>query len=137
MRSLYCCGCETDVVARLTDGAEIYPHRQDLASLPFWICDACGNYVGCHHRTTNRTRPLGCIPTQELRDARKQAHAAIDPLWHSGAMTRTAAYAAISRALGTKYHTAETRTIAEVREAVQAAVSLCKELNKAALEGKP
>jgi len=52
-------------------------------------------------------------------------------------MTRTAAYAAISRALGTKYHTAETRTIAEVREAVQAAVSLRKELNKAALEQKP
>ena len=30
---IYCCGCEDKVIARLTDGAEIYPHRFDLPSL--------------------------------------------------------------------------------------------------------
>ena len=66
-RSIFCCGCQSDVQARLTDGAEIYAHRRDLASLPFWKCDACGNFVGCHHKTKHRTRPLGCIPTKEIK----------------------------------------------------------------------
>lgn len=45
---IHCCGCGETVTARLTDGREIYPHRQDLSGLPFWKCDTCGNYVGCH-----------------------------------------------------------------------------------------
>ena len=36
---IYCCGCAQDVTARLTDGSEIYPHRLDLADIPFWVCD--------------------------------------------------------------------------------------------------
>ena len=86
--TLYCCGCSTDVNARLTDGREIYPHRPDLYSLPFWRCDNCKNYVGCHHKSKNRTHPLGCIPTPEIKEARKKIHAIIDPMWKSGAMTR-------------------------------------------------
>lgn len=65
--TIFCCGCGVDVQARLTDVAEIYPHRDDLHSLPFWRCDACGNSVGCHHKTQNPTRPLGCIPTNEIK----------------------------------------------------------------------
>jgi hypothetical protein len=42
---IHCSGCKGPVNARLTDGAEIYPHRQDLHRLPFWRCDSCGNYV--------------------------------------------------------------------------------------------
>jgi hypothetical protein len=71
VRDIYCCGCESAVQARLTDGREIYPHRPDLADLPFWKCDGCGNHVGCHHKTNDRTRPLGNIPTPEIRIARK------------------------------------------------------------------
>lgn len=63
-RAIFCCCCENDVHARLTDGREIYPHRHDLYSLPFWRCDGCGNHVGCHHKTKDRTRPLGVIPTR-------------------------------------------------------------------------
>jgi len=70
--SLYCCACRADVPARLTDGGEIYPHRADLADLPFWKCDACNNFVGCHHQTKNRTHPLGCIPSPEIKNARKE-----------------------------------------------------------------
>lgn len=81
MRAIYCCGCKADVGARLTDGREIYPHRADLAALPFWKCDACGNAVGCHHKTKERTRPLGCIPTPELKTARSHIHRVLDPLW--------------------------------------------------------
>ena len=70
MTKIWCCGCGKEVDARLTDGAEVYPHRRDLASLPFWKCDACGNFVGCHHKTRERTKPLGCIPTPEIKDVR-------------------------------------------------------------------
>jgi len=77
---IYCCGCLIKVNARLTDGSEIYPHRKDLSSLPFWVCDKCGNYVGCHHKTSNRTAPLGCIPTSEIRAARNRIHKMLDPM---------------------------------------------------------
>lgn len=121
VRRIHCCGCGVDVDARLTDGSEMYPHRPDLRSLPFWRCDACGNFVGCHHKTQDRTRPLGCIPTAELKEVRKKLHALIDPIWQSGKMGRRELYAAIGRDLGREYHTAETRTIEEAREAYRAA----------------
>jgi hypothetical protein len=120
-RQIYCCGCACDVDARLTDGGEIYPHRADLRRLPFWRCDTCGNFVGCHHKTKNKTRPLGCIPTPELKNARKHLHALIDPIWQSGRMGRSELYKAISREVGRDYHTAETRTIEEARAAYRAA----------------
>lgn len=31
VRQIFCCGCGADVEARLTSGAEIYPHRDDTA----------------------------------------------------------------------------------------------------------
>lgn len=115
MREIYCCGCEDKISARLTDGAEIYPHRVDLKSLPFWKCDSCGNFVGCHHKTENRTQPLGCIPTPEIKNARKHIHALLDPLWKSGKINRRKLYKRIGDELGWKYHTAKIRSIEEAR----------------------
>lgn len=112
-----CCGCQKDrVKARLTDGTEIYPHRKDLAELPFWKCDDCGNFVGCHHKTKNRTQPLGCIPTKEIKNARQHIHKILDPLWQSGKYKRGHLYAKISERFGWKYHTAQIRTVEEARE---------------------
>lgn len=125
-RAIHCCGCAREVPARLTDGREIYPHRPDLHALPFWRCDACGNFVGCHHQTANRTAPLGCIPTPELKAARKKLHALIDPIWQGGRMRRREVYAAISRQLGYSYHTAETRTLDEARAAYRAALEIIR-----------
>ena len=121
VRRIHCCACGGDVDARLTDGGEIYPHRPDLHSLPFWRCDACENFVGCHHKTKNRTEPLGCIPTAELKEARKKLHALIDPIRQSGEMGRRELYEAISREVGWNYHTAKTRTMDEARAAYRAA----------------
>lgn len=120
-RPIHCCGCEGLVNARLTNGAEIYPHRRDLRDLPFWRCDTCGNHVGCHHKTANRTAPLGCIPTPEISAARKHIHALIDPAWQGGSVDRKALYAAISEALGWEYHTAKIRSVEEARSAYRAA----------------
>lgn len=124
---IYCCACAKDVDARLTNGVEIYPHRPDLKSLPFWKCDTCKNFVGCHHKTKNRTAPLGCIPTAEIKDARKHIHALIDPIYQSGLMTRKKLYELLSDAVGWKYHTAKIRTIEEARTAYKAALKIAKE----------
>lgn len=113
---IYCCACSRDIEARLTDGAEVYPHRKDLAALPFWICDSCGNYVGCHHKTENRTQPLGVIATPEIKKARQHIHAVLDPIWKSGKMKRASLYKRISDELGWQYHTANIRTIEEARK---------------------
>jgi len=126
---LYCCGCEKKVEPRLTSGEETYPHRHDLAPLPFWICDECRNFVGCHHKTDNPTRALGCIATQEIKNARKHIHALLDPIWKSGKMTRKEIYSKLSEATGRKYHTGNIRSIEEARIIYREASSLNKENN--------
>ncbi len=113
---IYCCGCGMEVEPRLTNGAEIYPHRNDLSQLPFWKCDSCGNFVGCHHKTKERTKPLGCIPTKEIKNARKHIHSILDPLWKSGKYKRSELYTMIGAHFVCKYHTAEIRTIEQARE---------------------
>lgn len=127
-KEIYCCGCEAKVSARLTDGREIYPHRKDLAKQPFWKCDACGNFVGCHHKTKDRTRPLGCIPTPEIKNARKHIHALLDPIWESKLIGRRRLYKLISSKIGWKYHTANIRSIEEAREIYQLIKSIKAEL---------
>lgn len=112
---IYCCGCNEKVSARLTDGQEIYPHRTDLSALPFWKCDDCGNFVGCHHKTKNPTQPLGCIPTPAVKNARQHIHRLLDPLWKSGQMRRKELYAKLTERLGWKYHTAAIRSVDEAR----------------------
>lgn len=112
---IYCCECEIDVDARLTNGLEIYPHRKDLKYIPFWVCDTCGNYVGCHHKTKNKTKPLGVIPSKEIKIARRHLHGLIDPIWQSGILSRGDLYRRISNAIGHEYHTAEIRTIDDAR----------------------
>ena len=112
---IYCCGCEEKIEARLTSGEEIYPHRSDLHNLPFWKCDACGNYVGCHHKTKDRTRPLGCIPTPEIKNARQYIHKLLDPIWQCGKIKRKELYSKLSEKLGWKYHTAKIRSVEEAR----------------------
>lgn len=118
---IFCCGCGDTVEARLTDGTEMYPHRPDLSSLPFWRCDTCRNFVGCHHKTKNRTVPLGCIPTKELKKARQYIHGILDPLWKEGGMTRREVYALIAKKLGkVGYHTAGIRSVEEARQVYRA-----------------
>lgn len=113
---LYCCGCKERVVPILIYGTDVYPHRIDLADKLFWYCIACGNYVGCH---PGGDRPLGNIPTPELRKARQHIHAILDPIWKSKRLSRSAIYAMISEQVGWNYHTAKIRTIEEARKVYQ------------------
>lgn len=110
MKKIYCVACNGKVEARLTTGEEVYAHRPDLHSMSFWKCDDCGNFVGCHKHTTN---PLGCIPTPELKKARMQIHAVLDPIWKARKMSRNRVYGHLSNKLGREYHTAQIRSLNE------------------------
>ena len=116
------------VIARLTEGKEVYPHRANLHALPFWKCDKCGNYVGCHHKSQDRTRPLGCIPNAEMKNARKYIHALLDPLWKNGLINRQKLYNRVSKQLGKEYHTAELKSIEEAREVYRILLRIKKSL---------
>jgi hypothetical protein len=83
--------------ARLISGQVAYPHRPDLWTKQFWDCRPCGARVGCHGNTS---RPLGRLANTKLRIARGKAHAALDPLYHRGPMSRSKAYAWLARELG-------------------------------------
>lgn len=94
-KSIPCpCGGKAGIVG----GAVIYPHRPDLNKKSFYLCDACGAYVGCH---PGSDRPLGIPADAATRRARNKAHAAFDPLWKGAAMfTRKEAYALLRRFTG-------------------------------------
>ncbi len=123
---IYCCGCQRDVVARLTNGREIYPHRVDLHKRPFWKCDRCLNYVGCHYKTTNPTNPLGNIATAEIRKMRQQIHAIIDPEWQSGKLTRGEVYRRLANALNLNgaFHTSEINSVEQAESTLKAAMEI-------------
>lgn len=116
------------VEARLTNGEEIYPHREDLYNIPFWKCDKCRNYVGCHHKTNRPTYPTGNIAHKELRYARKKIHELLDPIWQTGRMKRRSVYKQISNALEWDYHTAKIRSIDEARNVYRILLDLEKSL---------
>lgn len=119
MREIWCCNCEGDVEAERVTGADIYPHIRKLAGKTFWRCPVCRNYVGSH----GDGRPLGCIPTPELRKARSMIHGVLDPIWKQGLMPRGELYRLMSERLEIPggFHTAEIRSIEAARAAYRAA----------------
>lgn len=129
LRKIYCTGCQTEVDARLTNGKEMYPHREDLFSLPFWICDACSAFVGTHHKTKDRLRPLGFLATKEIKQWRMKIHAVLDPLWENGKIKRGQAYAFISNRLGRTYHTGELRSVDDAKAVYTIVQALKEELD--------
>jgi hypothetical protein len=122
-RIIYCCTCESEVQCNLINAKEAYPHRDDIYG-DFWQCQNCKNFVGCHAGI--KKRPLGCIPTPEIKNARRKLHEIIDPLWQKGKISRGDLYKKISGYMDFEYHTAELRTIEDCRKVW----SFVKELEK-------
>jgi hypothetical protein len=86
---------------RLMSNAVIY-NGKEYGKWPYtYICQkaGCRAYVGCH---PNTFIPLGTLATAPMRDARKKAKAAFNPLWESGQMTRSQAYTWLATQLGIK-----------------------------------
>lgn len=123
---IYCCTCKKDIDCKFVKGNVVYPHRPDLAEKNFYICPKCKQYIGCH---PNTNRPLGVIPTQEMKKARMIIHGLIDPLWKKGIISRGKLYRLIAKELGIKqYHTGWTRSIGQCRQVYRAASKIIKEL---------
>lgn len=76
--------------AELVDSAVIYGRSYGN----IYLCEPCDAYVGTHRRNN---KPLGTLANKQLREWRKRAHRAFDPLWKSGKMTRDDAYKWLSR----------------------------------------
>jgi len=133
IEKIYCCGCLKEVDAELTSGQGVYPKvseemKAQIWHLPFWRCPTCKNFVGCHHKTKNATRPLGCIPTPEIKNARQHIHKLIDPLWKSHKepfRARGWIYRWLAWKMGKEdYHTAEIRSVEEAREVYAFALTI-------------
>jgi len=97
--------------ADLVGGDVLYPQRPDLAALKFWRCEPCMAHVGCHKAgawmvvagkkiISDGTLPMGRLANAELRSAKQAAHAAFDPIWKSGFLSRRAAYTWLADVLG-------------------------------------
>lgn len=106
---IYCVGCSEDVDAELVSGKEVYPHRSDLVDIPFWRCPVCHNFVGCHYKSANPTRPLGVIATKKLKRMRMAIHRQLDSMWRingrKNKKLRGEIYRELSQRLGFDYHT--------------------------------
>lgn len=61
-----------------------------------YLCKCCGSYVGTH---SDGITSKGSIANKELRELRKQAHAAFDKIWKEGLLPRSNAYAWLSRTM--------------------------------------
>ena len=121
---IYCMGCEQVIEARLTSGAERYPHRPDLADIPQYTHDQCGTWVGTHHKSTNPLKPLGILATPEMYKWRIAIHDAIDWIWQQKHMKRGQIYAFMAKELGYQYHTGELRSIEEAKKVFHIAEKL-------------
>lgn len=115
---IYCCGCKKQVLATLVNGENIYNNKK-LHKKLYYQCE-CGLYVGTHRKKHKIIKPLGYIPTKELRNARQHIHKLIDPLWQEKLIDRSYLYYYINECLPSlkrkKYHTAEIKTIEKARK---------------------
>lgn len=85
-----------DQPAKLEDSAIVYGGRSYGL---IWDCRPCDAYVGVHKNTKDNI-PLGRLANAELREWKKRAHAAFDPAWKSGLLSRKEAYARLQTMLG-------------------------------------
>lgn len=81
------------VVPEYVDSVVIYGTSYGMV----YLCRKCDAYVGVHEGTD---QPKGRLANSELREWKKKAHAAFDPLWQNKHMKRKEAYQWLSEKLG-------------------------------------
>ena len=73
-------------------------------SYMIYLCRKCQASIGCHENTKT---PLGTMASAELREWRKKAHKAFDPLWKEKGMARRDAYNILKSVFGKQIHIGE------------------------------
>lgn len=84
-----------------------------------WLCRDCDAYVGCHKNT--KTPKGRFLADKNLREARKLAHAIIDPLWREKGYSRKEVYIRLSDAFGYEIHIGDTETPEQCEEIIRTA----------------
>lgn len=64
--------------AACVDSKAVYSRSYGM----IWHCAPCKAWVGCH-KNSKTNKPLGRLANAELRDWKKRAHAAFDPMWEA------------------------------------------------------
>ena len=90
---MICPKCKKEAV--LVTGEYIYPSNKQYKDNNYYICETCGDYVGCHKGTT---KAFGTLADYELREKRIQVHGAFDFMWDSP-ITRKEAYIYLAKEL--------------------------------------
>lgn len=116
---IWCVSCGDYVEAELVSGEDVYPHRPDLAHLPFWRCPTCGNWVGTHYKTKTPLKPLGVIANKKMKMLRIAIHKQLDEIWQEGEISRSQCYRWLSKRLGYEYHTGNLKSISEASKVLK------------------
>ena len=120
---IFCNECNKEVDANLVTGDNVYPHRQDLYNLHFWVCPNCSAFVGTHKNSPDH-KPLGTLAGPNLRKWRNWVHFNIDSYWRTGITTRKNMYKQLSKKFDGEFHTAKLKTKQECEQAVSYAEEL-------------
>ncbi len=80
--------------AKLVDSKIIYGRSYGMV----WYCKPCDAYVGCYKNSEDH-KPLGRLANKQLRNWKKIAHKYFDVSWKAGSMSRSRAYAWLSKKL--------------------------------------
>lgn len=107
---LFCVNCQKEVLAEYENNS--------------WKCPHCNNSVGCHKGTN---RPLGCIPSPELRLKRIELYSLMEPLFSK--ISKLKLLKLLSEKLGYKFHLHQVKSIKECERVIDLVVEIGKELN--------
>lgn len=86
-----------------------------------YLCRNCDAYCGVHAGTKHA---LGRLANRELRELKKLAHSAFDPIWKGRYMSRTQAYLRLSAAM--KLHVNLTHIGMFNEEQCRQVIRICK-----------
>ena len=104
--------------AKWVENKEIYGRNYGKSYMTWW-CKDCDAFVGCHNNT--KTSKGRFLAKKDLREARKKAHAAIDPLWQSKKYKRSTVYIRLNEAFGKEVHVGDTETVEECEDIIKTA----------------
>ena len=89
--------------------------RKFGTSYMIWLCRPCHAYVGCHNNTKT---PLGTMADAATREARREAHKCIDPIWKSEQLKRKEVYRILRKHYGHEVHVGE-MSVDQCRELIE------------------
>lgn len=96
LKGQICPYCKQPTV--FVDSAEVYQKSYGM----IYLCRPCKSWVGIH--PDSERAALGRLANAELREWKKKAHAAFDPIFKSNHMSRSAAYEWLSEKLKIPRH---------------------------------